>query len=621
MGNWIVEIGASATRDRQRIRRRRSTLQNLALCGLLAAPTLSAAATLPPGFAEGPIASGLSQPTAMALAPDGRLFVCEQSGSLRVIKQGVLLPTPFTTLPVDSNGERGLLGVALDPNFATNGYVYVYYTTNSAPIHNRISRFTAAGDVAAGGSEVVILELDPLSTATNHNGGAMHFGPDGKLYAAVGENANGSNAQTLNNLLGKMLRINSDGTIPPDNPFFGVASGKNRAIWALGLRNPFSFAFQPGTGRMLINDVGQGTWEEIDDGIAGSNYGWPQTEGPEPPGVAGVRYPIYSYSHGPACAIVGGAFYNPSTLSFPTSYAGDYFFADLCAGWIRRLDLATLTAATFATGVSTPVDLKVTSDGSLSYLARGDGSVYRVRYPSTVTLGVYRPSGGAWYLRNSNSGGTPSIAASYGAAPSDLPVIGDWDGDGVDTIGVFRPSGGAWYLSNSNTGGPPAIALSYGIPGDTAVAGDWDGDGVDTIGIFRSSGGAWYLRDSNTEGSPDIVLSYGVPGDIPVVGDWDGDGVDTIGVFRPSGGAWFLRNSNSQGPPDIVLFFGILGDIPVVGDWDGDGVDTIGVYRPSQGVWFLRNAEGQGPPDVPAAFYGTSIDMPVTGNWDGLPTP
>ena len=188
----------------------------------------------------------------MEFAPDGRLFVCQQGGQLRVIKNGVLLPTPFLSLAVDSSGERGLLGVAFDPDFSTNNFVYVYYTpAASSPRHNQVSRFTANGDVAAAGSEVVILTLDNLSTATNHNGGAIHFGSDRKLYVAVGENANGANSQTLTNRLGKMLRINSDGSIPTDNPFYNTASGLNRSIWSLGLRNPFTFAFQPGTGRSV----------------------------------------------------------------------------------------------------------------------------------------------------------------------------------------------------------------------------------------------------------------------------------------------------------------------------------------------------------------------------------
>ena len=152
------------------------------------------AATLLPGFTETLIASGLALPTSMTFAPDGRLFVTLQGGTLRVIKNNVLLATPFVSLSVDSSGERGLLGVAFDPNFATNQFVYVYYTVPVAPVHNRVSRFTANGDVAVPGSELPILELNPLSGATNHIGGAMHFGADGKLYIAVGDNANSANA-------------------------------------------------------------------------------------------------------------------------------------------------------------------------------------------------------------------------------------------------------------------------------------------------------------------------------------------------------------------------------------------------------------------------------------------
>src|SRR5437588_2046926 len=271
----------------------------------------------------------------MAFAPDGRLFVCQQGGQLRVIKNGSLLSTPFVSLTVDSSGERGLLGIAFDPNFATNHNLYLYYTVATSPIHNRVSRFTAAGDTAAPGSHAVILELNNLSSATNHNGGAIHFGPDGKLYIGVGENANGANSQTLSNLLGKMLRINSDGSIPTDNPFYNTATGNNRAIWALGLRNPFTFAFQPGSSRMFINDVGESTYEEINDGIAGSNYGWPVTEGPT--NNPSFRSPIYFYQHNIGCAIVGGAFYNPPMLQFPSSYPGPYFFADLFVRWVHRL--------------------------------------------------------------------------------------------------------------------------------------------------------------------------------------------------------------------------------------------------------------------------------------------
>ena len=320
----------------------------------------------------------------MQFAPDGRLFVCEQGGRLRVIKNGSLLPAAFATLTVDSSGERGLLGVAFDPDFATNHFVYVYYTATTPTVHNRISRFTANGDVAVAGSEVVIFDLDNLSSATNHNGGALAFGPvDGKLYAAVGENDNSANAQSLSTVLGKMLRLNTDGTIPTDNPFFSSTSGKNRAIWALGLRNPFTFAFNPFGTELFINDVGETTWEEINDGLAGANYGWPTTEGPTTnPAFQSPRY-AYNHSSG-GCAITGGAFYSPVTGQFPSDYVNDYFFADYCAGWIRKLDPAAgNSVTTFATGIAAPVDLKVADDGSLYYLARDAGAVYRVQYGAT----------------------------------------------------------------------------------------------------------------------------------------------------------------------------------------------------------------------------------------------
>jgi glucose/arabinose dehydrogenase len=360
---------------------------------VLAFPANSArgAATLPPNFARSQVVGGLADPTAMEFAPDGRLFVAEQRGTLRVVKAGGTLAT-FLDISgrVASAGERGLLGVAFDPGFSKNHYVYLYYTqraTTTSSAHNRVIRVAANGDRAVAGSEKLILRLDNLSNATNHNGGAIHFGKDGKLYVAVGDNAKGDNAQSLRNLKGKMLRINKDGTIPRDNPFYDRATGRNRAIWALGLRNPFTFAIQRRTGKTFINDVGEQTWEEINRGVAGANYGWPRYEGPE----SNPRYrnPVFAYRQGSTkatgCAITGGAFYNPTTRQFPRGYVGDYFFADLCSGWIRRLDPATGVVSGFATGLSSPVDLKVSKGGGLYYLSRGNGtgSVGKVRYTGT----------------------------------------------------------------------------------------------------------------------------------------------------------------------------------------------------------------------------------------------
>ena len=357
------------------------------------------AANLPPGFTDSQVVSGLTNPTDMEFAPDGRLFVAEQAGNVRIATtSGTLTTFLDISSKVDSNGERGLLAVAFDPNFSTNHYVYLHYTrkaTSTTSVHNRLVRVTASGGRAVAGSEKLIFRLNNLSSAANHNGGAIDFGKDGKLYVAVGDNANGDNAQSLGNLKGKMLRINKDGTIPTGNPFYSTASGNNRAIWAVGLRNPFKFAVQPGTGTIFINDVGADAWEEINRGASGANYGWNLCEGnhdnPNRPGsvncsAAPYTAPVHEYAHGSTattgCSITGGTFYNPATVRFPSGYVGDYFFADLCSGWIRRYDPSTDAATGFATGLSSVVDLEVSkSEGELYYLSRGTpGSVSKIRY-------------------------------------------------------------------------------------------------------------------------------------------------------------------------------------------------------------------------------------------------
>ena len=417
------------------------------------------ALTLPAGFGDSTVATGISSPTAMAIAPDGRIFVCQQSGALRVIQNGTLLPTPFVTVSTTANGERGLLGVAFHPAFPTTPHVFVYYTVSTSPPHNRVSRFTAdpaSPNVALAGSELVLVELDNLSAATNHNGGAIHFGPDGRLYVAVGENATPSNAQTLANRHGKILRYEADGTIPTDNPFFATASGANRAIWALGLRNPFTFGFEPGTARLFVNDVGAGTWEEVNDGIAGSNYGWPTCEGNCSPPNPSFRNPIHQYPHPDGCAIAGGAFYRPPVSQFPASYQGAYFFADLCGGWIRRLDPANGNVVGFATGLANPVDLQVGPDGLLYALDYGLGSVVAIQYTDAPAI-TEHPTDRSVLL-----GQTATFTVGASGAP---PLAYQWKRNGV-------PIGGATAASYTT---PPAIAADHGTSYRSAVTNTFGG--------------------------------------------------------------------------------------------------------------------------------------------------
>lgn len=400
-------------------------------------PTLGRqhAAAVPPLFADTEVADGLDSPTAMAFAPDGRLFVCEQEGTLRVIQDGHLLPEPFLTVNADDRGERGLLGVAFDPGFPQQPYVYVYYTSPTPIVRNRISRFTAIGNRAVPGSEVILLDLDPLSSASNHNGGALHFGADGKLYAAVGDNSRSANARALTTLKGKLLRLERTGAIPADNPFFYGTTGIFRAIWAIGLRNPFSFAVQPGTGRILINDVGQSRYEEINVGMAGADYGWPDTEGPTTD--PDFRAPLHAYGHGSStttgCAVAGGTFYNPSRPQFPATYTGRYFFADYCSGWIRTLNPATGATELFASGLDAPVDLDVGPDGSLYYLDRGESSVRRIHYTASSSP----PTISRHPASLSVTAGLPATftVEASGAAPLSY----QWQRNGVDVPGATAP--------------------------------------------------------------------------------------------------------------------------------------------------------------------------------------
>lgn len=353
---------------------------------------LGTVGSFPKGFSAEMIVRGITGATAMEIAPDGRIFVCEQTGALRVVKNDVLSPDPFVKLEVDSAWERGLIGVALDPDFIKNGYVYVNSISPRPYPHHRISRFTAQGDVAKPGGEVVLFEGDDQTrlgggVPAGHQGGAIHFGGDGKLYIALGEQTAGAPAQRIDSLLGKLLRINRDGTIPEDNPFYSAARGKYRAIWALGLRNPFTFAVQPGSGRILINDVGEARWEEVDEGFAGANYGWPLTEGPTTD--PRFRGPIHHY---PVASVAGGAFCPTNREpGFPNLYRGKYFFMDFVKGWINILDPDhPEKVEPFATGLARPVDLRFATDGALYVLVRdawvidgsfqpGTGSLIRIR--------------------------------------------------------------------------------------------------------------------------------------------------------------------------------------------------------------------------------------------------
>ncbi|MGZ8811382.1 MAG: PQQ-dependent sugar dehydrogenase [Thermoanaerobaculia bacterium] len=581
---------------------------------ILSIALVSSAATVPHGFIETTI-SGPASPTAMAFAPDGRLFVCEHGGSLRVIRNGALLAAPFVTLTVDSIGERGLLGVAIDPAFDSNQFLYLYYTATSPTTHNRISRFTASGDVAVPASELPIMDLDDLS-ATNHNGGAIHFGPDGKLYAAVGENANGPNSQTLANRLGKMHRINSDGTIPTDNPFFATATGVNRSIWALGLRNPFTFAFQRGTTRMFINDVGAGTWEEINDGIAGSNYGWPATEGMTTNPL--FRSPLFAYPHAGAagtsgCAITGGAFYNPAVVQFTDAFIGKYFFAELCNGWIRLFDPGAGTAEAFATGASQPVDLHAGPDGSLFYLGH-TGVVSRIRSAVSNRNRDLNSDGRADIVWHNDATGDSSVwfmsGTSLALSAALPPVVNpDWK---IAGNGDFQDDGRADILWRNTTTGDnslwlmngSSIALGVALPSlaaawKVAAAGDLNGDAKSDI-VWRNTvtgqNLVWLMNGGNVTQASSLPSVSSTQWDVAAAADFQGDG--KADLFWRNGATgdnalWLMNGAAVASSATLTAVPDTAWAVAGSGDVNGDGNADIIWRNGSTGdnsIWFMNGA-------------------------------
>jgi putative heme-binding domain-containing protein len=347
---------------------------------------VSGGIVLPAGFQVQIVATGLTGATALETSRDGRVFICEQTGQLRVVKDGKLLPDAALSLGVEAYWERGLIGVTVDPDFPRTPHIYVCYVARSPYPHHRISRFTMRGDVADPASERLLLQGDDQTklggkVPAGHQGGALHFGVDGKLYIGIGEQTSEKPSQDLGSLLGKLLRINADGSIPTDNPFVGQTQGKYRAIWARGLRNPFTFAIRKTSGDMGINDIGGNKFEEINRGVAGANYGWPFSEGP----TTDERFvgPIHSYPNASVC----GADFVADDSPWPTAYRGKYVFAEYIHGWIKMLDVNDpANVETFATGLRNPVDLRFAADGSLYVLLRNAWVIDAKFQPGTGTL-------------------------------------------------------------------------------------------------------------------------------------------------------------------------------------------------------------------------------------------
>ncbi len=350
----------------------------------LLTPAVQAQPEFPPGFRLQTVATGFSAPTALAFDPDGRLYVTEQRGAIRVIEPGGAV-RDFAQIDVYSENENGLLGLALDPAFATNGYVYVFATVSRS--ESQILRFTARDGV--GEERAVIRDFLPTRGGF-HSGGGLQFGPDGMLYFAIGDNEIPENGQDLATLAGKISRIRPDGDSPDDNPFV-TPTGTPRATFALGFRNPFRFCFAP-DGRLFALDVGSNgdeRREEINLVRAGGNYGWPVAEGKSSADVGdGFVDPIFSYHEGGA-APVGAVYYSGS--QFPEAYSGSLFHLEFVLSRLYRLTLdgdQAVAHETFAQLEGGPLDLVQGPDGALYYCEYYGGRIQKIDYAAASADGA-----------------------------------------------------------------------------------------------------------------------------------------------------------------------------------------------------------------------------------------
>jgi glucose/arabinose dehydrogenase/PKD repeat protein len=492
-----------------------------------------AAVTMPPNFTDALVAN-VDSPTAVAFTPDGRMLVTSKTGTLSIYKDGVLLSNSVLNISdkICTDNDRGLLGVAVDPNFANNHYIYLYYTHNKhgacddiskRPV-NRTSRFLLSdNNVVARTSETVLID-NILSTGpqTSHPGGDLHFGKDGFLYVSVGDGGcdyadptectiRNDAARDRNVLLGKILRITRNGGVPPTNPFLGAGTARCNVTgrtdpakvcqetFAMGLRNPFRMAFDPNAAgtRFNINDVGQGTWEEIDKGKAGADYGWNVREGHCAAGSStdcgppanGMTNPIYDYHHNTGCSSVTAAAFVPNG-AWTATYDGAYLFGDYTCGKIFKL---------------VPIDGGYKRVAFATNLGQGG--------PVAMAFGPYKGSTVLYYTTLGGVGEVRRISYTAGNKEPVADIKGRqlWSpGPTIDFDASREPDGSAG---------------SYDPDGDTPLTYTWDfGDGSQrettdpTISHTYQTSGKYTatltVRDSkNAVSNPDRIEVY--PGDTP----------------------------------------------------------------------------------------------------------
>ncbi len=637
------------------------------LIGALGRPAaVGAASNLPNGFYEEKITTATPyQTTAFAFLPDGRILIAEKPGVIRIYKGGALLATPFLDITgrVNQYVDRGMLGLAIDPDFA-NGkpYIYVAYTydpvtdpnlrQNDARKTAHVSRFTVNGDSADPGSERIILgKVTPPSGSCNdaptnsdclpsdglsHTTGSIKFASDGSLFVSIGEsgdftqvNNDALRAQNIDSLAGKLLRVNTDGTGRPGNPFWnGDGNASRSKVWAYGFRNPFRFNLRPGTDIPYLGDVGWGLWEEINVILPGQDYGWPCYEGNDQQpnyssvgvcqqlygkGAGAVHKPLVTWGHPDGTgSAVGGAFYTGT--SYPAQYRGQFFYGDYSQGFIRSLsvdgdqNLVPGSVADFATNVAGPVDIEMGPDGTLYYLSIVTGDLYHLVYgipstpkpPTTGYLSDMQP------ISSNNGLGPVELDRSNGGEPQG-------DGGPLRIQGIEYAKGLGMYAPAQAT-----YALGSGCDVFTAQVGIddrliQDGGSVD----FQVWSGNDLLYDSDTvydnEQPRTVRVNMSGRSELRLVVTTAGD--DQYGDYAD----WINARCDPQGAPVVRL------DNPTartyrIGDtiaYGGSAVDPEGGPTPTF-AWQLitRHCPGGACHAHPATLPGASGTFVVSDHDD-----
>jgi uncharacterized repeat protein (TIGR01451 family) len=589
--------------------------------------TTTISPSLPAGFVQTKLAGGLKKPITINFVPGGDIWIGEQGGTIVDYHSGAVSATPVVTLPnVYSQGECGLLGVALDPNYATNGYVYISYvvsvTNKSGTVvpYTRLSRFTASGGTINPATEKIYYQGNQAQNL-HHAGNDLQVGPDGKLWWSIGDNVPSiSNGEALSNIYGKMLRFNLDGTIPADNPFVNVP-GAVPAIYSYGLRNPFRFTFLP-NGSPMVENTGSSYWEDLDTLQSGGNYGWPYFEGDC--GSCGYLNPAYAYGHYPVDSAASAiAAYSGST--FPAAYDHVVFFGDYNRHDIEAVSFdptyGTYTSDTvFDTNAGTIADLIEGPDGNLYFVSIFEGTFSEITAPGPFAASPTAPT--------SASGGTGSgtQAAAGAAAPTGsitAPATynaGDtvaFSGTATDPVdGALPPYDYKWqvdFISNGVV--KPSYYAEIPFPFYGPATGITSGSFTVPVDPTQTPGSFYRitLTVTNSAGAQTVVTK-----DIhPNLTNWSvTDSVPGAGYFVD--GAWKTGNYSTQDVVGVKHVLTGLGLAQVVGGtryrfagWADGSALTDSFTSSATPATYTANFDA-GQTTMPAGWQSTDIGAPIT---------